>query len=424
MTSRPRALFIVPWFLFPANTGGRIRTRDILRGMKGGRYEITLVSPEPEAGAAKSGEIDSVCDRFVGWPNRARGPMFAYTRLRHLAARLPVSVATDWSAAAQQAIEAELATGPDVAVVDFAHTAVFTPDRLRVPSILFTHNVEAQIFKRHAEVAGNPLARAVWRSQWAKMAAFERTTLARFDGVVAVSEQDREIFARDYGIESRVHVIPTGVDLDYFAMPPQAAADGGQTLVFTGSMDWMPNIDATEFFMDEIWPLVLARRPQARAIIVGRSPPPRLIEQARQRGLAIEFTGRVEDVRPYVHDAQVYVIPLRVGGGTRLKVFEAMAMGCPMVSTEIGVEGLPLEPGTHYLLADSAAEFAEATLKLLDDPGLRAEMAQVARAHVAKNFSSKGVASAFEDICAQVAGARSGDQEAGAASDVLAKDAI
>lgn len=414
---RPRALFIVPWFLFPANTGGRIRTRDILRGMKGGRYEITLVSPEPEEGAERSAEVESVCDRFVSWPNRQRGTMFAYTRFCHLVSKLPVSIATDWSVAAQRVIDAELATRPDVAVVDFAHTVVFAPRRLPVPSVLFTHNVEAQIFRRHAEVAANPLVRAVWRSQWAKMMTFERAALSRFDGVVAVSEQDREIFARDYGIENNVHVIPTGVDLDYFGARPQAVAEPeGETLVFTGSMDWMPNIDAIEFFMDEIWLLIMAQRPQVRATIVGHTPPPRLVEQAKRRGYAIEFTGRVEDVRPYVHGAQVYVIPLRVGGGTRLKVFEAMAMGCPMVSTGIGVEGLPLEPGKHYMLADTASDFAEAVLKLLEDPGLRASTAQAARNHVAENFSSKGVAKAFEDICTQVVRSRAPAPDAGTLS--------
>jgi glycosyltransferase involved in cell wall biosynthesis len=342
--------------------------------------------------------------------------MFAYTRLRYLASKSPVSVATDWFAQAQRVIDAELATRPDVAVVDFAHTAVFAPRRLPVPSILFTHNVEAQIFKRHAEVATNSLVRAVWKSQWAKMMAFERAALSRFDGVVAVSEQDREIFAHDYGIENNVHVIPTGVDLDYFGTRPRTAAESeGETLVFTGSMDWMPNIDAIEFFVDEIWPLILAQRPHVRATIVGCTPPPRLVEQAKRRGYAIEFTGRVEDVRPYVHGAQVYVIPLRVGGGTRLKVFEAMAMGCPMVSTGIGVEGLPLEPDKHFRLADTAPDFAEAVLKLLADPGQRAKIARTAHAHVEENFSSKGVAKAFEDICARVAASRAPTADTGAA---------
>jgi len=407
VTGRPRLLFIAPWFLFPANTGGRIRTRDILRGLKGGRYEITLVSPESEDGLAHGADVDSVCDRFVGWGPAKRGSWSAYTRMRHLPSRLPIPVISDWSAEGQKVIGAELARRPDIAVIDFAHTAVFTPDRLAVPSILFTHNVEAQIFERHAQVAANPMARAIWRNQWAKMVRFERAALARFDGVIAVSEQDRDIFIRDYGA-GNVHVIPTGVDLDYFGASVEGArgpGSGAETLIFTGSMDWMPNIDAIEFFMNDIWPRIAARRGQARALIVGRSPPRRLIDQVRRRGLAIEFTGRVEDVRPYVHDALVYIIPLRVGGGTRLKVFEAMAMGCPMVSTTIGAEGLPLEPDRHYLRADGAEDFAQAAVRLLEDAPLRARLAAEARAHVAANFSSRSVAKAFEDICVTVAGA-------------------
>jgi glycosyltransferase involved in cell wall biosynthesis len=413
--SRPRLLFIAPWFLFPANTGGRIRTRDILRGLKGGRFDITLVSPRPEDGPLPDAELSGVCDRFVGWPPIKRGPLFAYSRLRYLPSAVPISVATDWCATGQEAIDAELVRQPDVAVVDFAHTAVFTPKRLDVPSILFTHNLEAEIFRRHAQVAKNALFRAVWRSQAAKMARFERAALARFDGVVAVSEQDRDHFRTDYGIDE-AFVIPTGVDLNYFGADAEGDSAGNQspadTLVFTGSMDWMPNIDAIQYLMDEIWPLIATKRPDARFVIVGRSPPSRLVDAAKSRGLRWEFTGRVEDVRPYVRRSQVYVIPLRVGGGTRLKVFEAMAMGCPVVSTAIGVEGLPLDPGRHYLLADTPEDFAAAALKLLAGRDTRQRVADEARSYVANNFSTGHVATVFEGICAKVAGLDDGGSSA------------
>ncbi|MFQ5774658.1 MAG: glycosyltransferase [Kiloniellaceae bacterium] len=407
MTGRPRLLFVGPWFLFPANTGGRIRTRDILRGLKGGRFEITLASPRPAHGPMPEAELASVCDRFVGWPQNTRGRLFSYTRLRFLPSELPISVATERSPAARNVIDAELARRPDVVVVDFAHTAVLAPARLEVPSVLFTHNVEAEIFRRHAEVARNFPLRALWRSQCAKMARFERAALGRFDGIVAVSEQDRDFFVTDYGIDN-VFVIPTGVDLAYFGVdadaPAAQPAVGADTLVFTGSMDWMPNIDSIQYFMDDIWPHIAAARPEARFAVVGRNPPRRLIDAAKARGLRWEFTGLVEDVRPYVWRSQVYVIPLRVGGGTRLKVFEAMAMGCPMVSTGIGVEGLPLEPGQHYLLADEPKDFAAAVLRLLDDADLRQRLARQARAYVAERFSSRVAAERFEDICARVAG--------------------
>ena len=406
MTGRPRLLFLVPWFLFPANTGGRIRTRDILRGLKGGRFEITLVSPRPAQGPLPEAELTSVCDQFVGWPQSDPSRLASYTRARFLFSELPISVATDRSPAARIAIDAELKRQPDVVVVDFSHTAVLMPARTDVPSVLFTHNVEAEIFRRHGDVARNLPLRAFWRSQRAKMARFERAALRRFDGVVAVSEQDREFFVSEYGVNN-VSVIPTGVDLAYFGAKADPASArppaDGDTVVFTGSMDWMPNIDSVNYLMADIWPHITSAKPKAHFTVVGRNPPKRLIDTAKGRGLNWEFTGLVEDVRPYVRRSQVYIIPLRVGGGTRLKVFEAMAMGCPIVSTSIGVEGLPLEPGQHYLLADDPKDFAAAVLRLLDDAALRERLTRQAYAYVAEHFSSRVVAKTFEDICAGVA---------------------
>ena len=407
MSQRPRLLFVAPWFLFPRTTGGRIRTSDILKGMKGGAFEITLLSPDSAEPDAHRDAIETVCDRFLGWPQAERGPLWSYARMRHLFSALPVAVATDRSPQASALIAKELGQTPDVVVIDFPHTAVLTPDAFPVPSVLFTHNVEAEIFERHAEVAGNVLSRAVWRNQFEKMKRFERRTLARFDHVVAVADRDRAYFEDRYG-QRKVTTIPTGVDLDYFGSPgeeaPGPADKMGEELVFTGSMDWMANIDAITFFMDEVWPNLAAARPGLRFTIVGRNPPKTLVEAARQRNLPWTFTGFVKDVRPYVHRADVYVIPLRVGGGTRLKVYEAMAMGCPMVSTAIGVEGLPLEDGAHYLRADAPQEITASIIRLLDDEAQRRAMAARAHDYVSRNFSAGQVAKLFEDICLRTAG--------------------
>ena len=363
-------------------------------------------SPKPAQEPLPEAELASVCDHFVGWPQSEPSCLASYTRARFLFSELPISVATDRSPAARRAIDAELKRQPDVVVVDFAHTAVLLPARIDVPSILFTHNVEAEIFRRHGDVARNFPLRAFWRSQRAKMARFERASLRRFDGVVAVSEQDRDIFVAEYGANN-VSVIPTGVDLEFFgakAEPTSAKPPiDGDTVVFTGSMDWMPNIDSVNYLMVDIWPRIVAEKPQCRFTIVGRNPPKRLIDTAMGRGLNWEFTGLVDDVRPCVWRSQVYIIPLRVGGGTRLKVFEAMAMGCPIVSTSIGVEGLPLEPDQHYLLADDPEDFAAAVVRLLNDATLRDRLARQAYEYVKEQFSSRVVAKTFEDICAGVA---------------------
>lgn len=395
---KPRLLFVSPRHLIPADSGGKIRTRDVLMGLKGGRFEVTLVAPCIASRAQTDrAQIERLCDRFVHWQDAERGALFNLMRLRHVLSALPIPVATDRSAAAVRCIRAELAKKPDVVVVDFPHTGVLVPDFAGVPSVMFTHNVEAEIFRRHADVAKNAAQRILWRDQTRKMVRFEQSELARYEAVVAIAERDKTHFETHYGLRN-VATIPTGVNLEMYAYqaPPE---DEHQRIMFSGSMDWLANRDAIEFFMNDVWARIAQARPGAQFTVIGRSPPAKLIELAKERKLRWTFTGFVDDVQPYIRAAQICVIPLRVGGGTRLKVYESMAMGCPVVSTAIGVEGLPIAAGTHYELADTPAEFAAAVVRLLDNPARRRELAQNARAYVEANFSHKSVARIFEDIC-------------------------
>lgn len=398
-SSKPRLVFISPVFLFPNDAGGKIRTTNILRGLKGGAFDVTLLSvASPRQMQQWAKEIEGVCDAFISWAPTTPRPK--WRRALDLLGGLPVNVVADRTAPGMAAVR-ELAMRPDIELIvfDFVHSAVLSPAELHCKSVCFTHNVEAEIFARHASQARDALRRWVWSSQHAKMQQFERAALRRFNAVIAVSERDAHFFSESYGVVE-AHAIPTGVDLEFFAFrePPAVSDVSPPTVVFTGSMDWAANIDGIQFFLSHVWPLVLAGRPEARFLIVGRNPPGSLRALA-QRLSKVEFTGFVDDVRTFVHSAHAFVIPLLVGGGTRIKAFEAMAMGCPVVSTAIGIEGLGAEQDKHYLERDDARSMADALLELLQNDALRNNLARQARTLVEERFGHEKAAWAFEQIC-------------------------
>ena len=389
-------LFVSPRFLFPADTGGAIRTTQILRGMKNGRFEITLVSPtegkDPEKYVKN---IESVCDRFHSWNSCNYGIRFNLKRTMLFFSKYPVPVMSDRSTEGRDLIQNELAKKHDLVIFDFAHSVILAPEILQIPSVLFTHNVETEIFKRHAEVTKSYTMKYIWKSQYKKMYKFESDVIKRFDSVVVVSDRDGNELRKLSDVKN-IYTIPTGVDLAHF----EYRSPGTEPhIVFSGSMDWLANIDGIEYLMEEVWPLISQAVPEARMTVVGRNPPPRLVAKSKSRNLPWTFTGFVDDIREYVQGAAAYVIPLRVGGGTRMKAFEAMAMGSPVVSTSIGIEGLPLEEGSHYLRADNPITFSNSVVRLLNDKDFSKWLSKQAREYIVRNFSYEKAASVFEDIC-------------------------
>lgn len=394
MSNKPTLLFVSPRFLFPTDEGGKIRTANILRQMKGGTFRIVVASPMPPDVALFQGDIDGVCDEFLGW---LAPPHSQVRRVLALLDHRPVSVATDDTRQGRMAVAQALEAEPDLVLVDFPHAAVLTPSVFRVPSVCFTHNVEAEIYERHTRVATGVM-RLLWPGQARKMKRFEGATLRRFDRVIAVSRRDAKALVSRFGL-SAVDPIDTGVDLEYFR--PTPAPSGSGLVVFTGVMDSSANIDGVRFLIQEVWPILSQMRPGVRACIIGRNPPESLRAAAPP---GFEFTGTVDDIRPHFAAGDLAVIPLNVGSGTRIKAFEAMAMGRPVVSTTIGVEGLDVVDGEHLLIADTAAAFAAAIDRLLAEPALRASLAVKARILVEERFSWAQVARQFEAICLRTLG--------------------
>ncbi len=398
-SSEKSLLFVSPTFLYPIDTGGRIRTTQILRGLKGGAFDVILGSPATTDDLRQyEANMQALAARYFHWPIAPRNAWFRLARMRYLLHRLPIPVATDYSSRAVDQIADELAKKPAVTVFDFPHAMVLAPEKMAGPLVLFTHNVEAEIFARHAKLANDPIRRAIWKNQHRKMHAFEQRVVKRADVVIGVSGRDCRYLEDAYGAQRTV-VIPTGTDVEFFGYAPPG---DNKTVVFCGSMDWMANIEGIEWFMDEVWPLVRATEPAARMRVVGRSPPAKLLQRAERFGDAWEFTGWVDDVRPHVQGCRAFVIPLRVAGGTRLKVFEGMAMGTPVVSTAIGVEGLPLEAERHFLQGDSGQELADSILRTLRDEELGLRLSRAGRQYVEEKASFQRAATVFEEACLSV----------------------
>jgi glycosyltransferase involved in cell wall biosynthesis len=229
----------------------------------------------------------------------------------------------------------------------------------RTRLILDWHNIESEILARYAENDRNPL-RSWYAKRTSSLSRNVETQLLRLcDAHTVCSEREREVLLGRVP-EARIEVVGNGVDCDFFAQAP-AESSARQDVLFMGRMDYHANIDAALYFVREAWPLVRERRPELRLVIVGAQPPKGILA-LREQGITV--TGTVEDVRPYYRSALVSVVPLRVGGGTRLKVLEAMAAGTPVVSTSLGAEGLATAHGKDLLIADTPSAMADAMVSL------------------------------------------------------------
>jgi glycosyltransferase involved in cell wall biosynthesis len=399
-----RILWLKTELLHPVDKGGKIRTYQMLKALKREHHVTYLTLDDGSAAPDAAERADEYCHELVRVPHRTREKFSAgfYAELAaNLVSPLPYFMKKYESAPMRREVAARARSGDfDVLVCDFLNPAVNVPPGLPVPTVLFQHNVEAMIWRRHFEVQTNPLKRAYLRGQWRKAFRYERAACRRFGLVVTVSRDDAETIRRDYGVETAADV-PTGVDTEFFR-PAGGAEPDPHGLVFTGSMDWLPNEDAIQFFTREILPLVRERVPRVRLTVVGRKPYASLLELA-ERDPSIVVTGRVEDVRPYMERAAAYVVPIRVGGGTRLKIYEAMAMGKPVVSTTVGAEGLPLDDGEDLLLADTPRAFADAVVRVLTDAELARSLGARAAEKVRARFGWDKVAAVFAEHCARAA---------------------
>jgi glycosyltransferase involved in cell wall biosynthesis len=276
----------------------------------------------------------------------------------------------------------------DAVLCDFLASAANIPELGN--AVLFQHNVESMIWKRHTEHAPTPWHRAFCSAQYQRMLRYEGEVCRAAKTIVAVSGVDAREMQSLYGA-SRIACVPTGVDIEYFT--PPRAIQRTHDLVFLGAMDWRPNMDGVKWFVGSVLPLIRARLPDASLLVVGR-------RGLSQRDSRIHVTGTVDDVRPYLWKSAVSIVPLRIGGGTRLKIYEAMAAKIPVVSTSVGAEGLDVRDGENIAIADSPDAFAERCVALLSDAEARRKQSQAAWEMVSACYSWEVISRKFEQLLA------------------------
>lgn len=390
-----KILWVKAGGLVPPDVGGRIRSYNILKELARA-HEVTVFTYYAEQPDDPHPQLKPLFYDIEYYPLKipvTKGFSEAKLYARHSLSPLPHSVAKYSQPQVARNLRKLMERNQyDVLVCDFIVAGGVIPWNIQCPKVLFTHNVEALIWQRHYEVARNRLWKAICWREYRKMERLERSYLDRADLVLAVSEFDQNYFSK-FISPAKIEVIPTGVDVDYFQ--PAQGAELPNRLVFSGSMDWMANEDGMFFFIGEILPRIRAEIPGIELEIVGRGPSPKLLAFAAKTP-GVSVTGRVEDIRPYVHRGAVYIVPLRIGSGTRLKIFEAMAMGKAIVSTSIGAEGLPVAHEKDIILADDPQEFARRVSALLKDPSACSALGKAARLLVECNYSWSAVTRKFE----------------------------
>ncbi|HKG15740.1 MAG TPA: glycosyltransferase family 4 protein [Pyrinomonadaceae bacterium] len=412
-----KILWVKAGKILPVDTGGKIRSYNLLRQLAS-RHETVLLS---YYGGARDAEYErEVARHLPGAVTVHTGAPDSFARqaldyLFRLPSSAPYAVRKFTSPAVQKLVrEWDAARRFDVAVCDFLSASLNFPAETRTPTVLFQHNVESALWQRQARHAPDVFRGVVFKIEAARMTRYERDAVRRFRHVIAVSENDRELMSAMTDA-SRITVVPTGVDIKKYSSgdgDARASGEGkspdGALVVFLGSMDWEPNIDGVEYFCREVWPRVSASVPEARFRVVGRDPHPRVRRLASE---TVEVTGTVPSVVEHLREADVVVVPLRVGGGTRLKIFEAMATGKAVVSTTVGAEGLDVTHGEDILLADDAAGFAESVTGLLRDASRRESLGRAAAA-LAARYDWSVIARRFEDVLARAAGVEDAAGEA------------
>ena len=371
---------------YPMISGAKIRAFHILKALAE-RHKVTLISfYGTEAEEKHFNVYTSLGVKFIPILNPAIDRQVGLKALFHsLSSGLPLTVSKYTHSAMSEAIAENVRTA-DVIHCEHMHMAEYLLGIHDKPKVLDAHNVETQIAYRYSRCESNMLKKLILSLNYCAMRSYEEKVCAGFDMTLSVSLEDQKVLKNEFGAGC-VRLLENGVDVDYFSPVNKNLQDQPKKLVFVGAMDWLPNSDGIKYFVKEILPVIRQDFPGIKLDVVGKDPPLDIRQLSDIDGIRV--TGTVDDVRPYVHDSHLYVVPLRFGGGSRLKILEAFSMGKPVVSTSLGCEGIECVNGKDLLVADNPDDFAASVVRLLKDPEICCMLTNNARTLAVNVYSWK-----------------------------------
>ena len=382
-----KILFLSPTVPYPLTDGGRIRVYNLLKQIAL-KNDITLLALETQPSDKSSvPHIEQLGVKVHLVQNSATLPRLSLkTLISACVKRQPITVARYNVSAYRHKLRELLAVDNfDLVHYEMFHTAQFYTET-DLPTVLSQQNVDSAIWHRLTGETKNILYKYAYWTQQRAFQRYERVLSPQFEAVTCTSDIDAAVF-QQYCADGVVKVIPNGVDVSHYQ--PDYASEALEHLIYIGSMDWYPNEDAVSFFAEEVLPHVQKKVSDVKFSIVGGNPSARVQQLADREGVVV--TGRVPEIKPYFADATVFVVPLRIGSGTRLKILEALAMGKAVVSTSVGAEGLALRDGEEIIIADEPKDFAEAVIRLLTDPSLRKQIGEKGRARVEQDYDWRSI---------------------------------
>jgi len=392
-----RILFLTETIPYPLDSGGRIKTYHTLRALAGGHEIHCHAFIRSAAERRHAAALEPSCASLTlhlrpGGPGREAGALAL-----SVAKRVPFTVARHFHRRVAARLERECrARQFHAAYCDHLSMLEYAAS-LPLPVIHDAHNVEFELVRRYAASLGRSPVRLFAEREWRLLKRYERARYARCRLILAVSERDargiRDLARGDVD----VRVVPIAIDAGGMApLGPRPAAPG---VLYVGGLHWPPNADAVSYFIREVWPLVRRETPGATLTVVGRDDVP--AAEALRKTEGVRLTGRVEDVEPYFAQARVFVVPLRSGGGMRVKILEALARGLPVVSTTVGYEGIDAVPGVHLLAADDAPVFARQVKRVFDHDDLADSLARAGRTLALERYDATAIGDRLRGILAE-----------------------